>query len=100
QILFKADRIHNVPTVHAESLLAPVQAVRLDHLRHAKESSGERAVFTARMLEVPSAAEIVFGTGSANRREFLVSVHIELDFAFAPPAGIVDLPCNVCTYIV
>ena len=35
QVLFEADGVHDVPAVHAEALLAAIQAIRFDHLAQA-----------------------------------------------------------------
>ena len=43
-------------------------------------------------IEVPRAAKIIFGASAADGREFVVAIQIEFDFAFTPPAIVVNSP--------
>ena len=61
---------------------------------------GSRIVFVFVVdNETVRAAKVVFRTRSADRREFLVAVDIELDLALAPPAVVVDAPGHVSANI-
>src|SRR5690606_17196394 len=100
EIFLKTNRVHNVPAVHTEALLAAVEAIGLNHLRHAQKGGRDAAVLALGMLEVPSAAEVVFGAGATNGRELIVAVHIELDLAFAPPTAVVDAPRDIGANVV
>ena len=95
QVLFKADWVGDMPAVHAEALLALVEAVRLDHLWQAQIGRGIGAVFAIEIAKAPGAAEIVLGARAADRGEVAVAIHIEFDFALAPPAAIVAAPSHV-----
>ncbi len=48
-------------------------------------------------VEIIRATEIVFGSGATNGRELLIAIHEELDFAFAPPAIVINAPGHVNT---
>src|SRR5215467_12299252 len=88
-----------MPAVHAEPLLAAIQAIRAQDLRQAEVGRAVRAVALAPHVEVPGAAEVVLGAGAADRGELLVAVEVELDLALAPPARAVDAPGEVCADI-
>lgn len=98
QAFVEADRIHDMPAVKAESFLRTVCAVGTNDLTEACVGGAEfgESSFT---VEVVGPAKVVFGSGSADRGELVVSVHEELDLAFAPPAVVVEPPCHVDTYI-
>src|SRR6185503_2616985 len=89
QIFLEADRVHDVPAIHAETLLTAIDPVRLDDLWQAKKGGGVGAILAVRLLKVPGSAEIVFGTGSANRWEVGIAIKVEFDLALAPPASAV-----------
>ena len=57
-------------------------------------------VVTDRILEIVRTTEIVFRTGSADRRIITVIVQIELDFTFAPPAAVIHAPGHIGADIV
>src|SRR2546426_12233995 len=88
QVLLEADRVHHVPAVHAEPLLAAIEAVRLDHLRQAEERRREDPILSGRKLEVPGAAEVVLRAGAAEGGEFAIPVQVELDLPLPPPAAV------------
>ena len=48
QVLLEADRVHDVPAVHAEPLLAPVEPVGLDHLGIAQDTGVENTPYSPR----------------------------------------------------
>ncbi len=72
QLLGEVDRVGEVPTVEAEPLLAHVEPVGPDHLRHAEVGRGELGVALAGDVEVPCAAEVVLRACARDRRELLV----------------------------
>jgi len=51
------------------------------------------------VLEIVRTAEVVLSPGSADSRIFLVTVHVELDFPFTPPAVVVYTPRQVGTHV-
>ena len=65
-----------------------------EDLGHAGVRSGELGVLAVD-VEVVRAAEVVLGAGAADGGELGVPIHVELDFAFAPPAGAVHTPSHV-----
>jgi hypothetical protein len=81
-----------VPAVETEALLALVDAVGPDDLRHAGIGSGEFGVGRGMALvdradvEIVGAAEIILGAGSADGGKLAVAIHEELDLPLAPPA--------------
>src|SRR5205823_9623169 len=95
QVLLEADRVHDVPPIHTESLLTPVKPVRFDDLGEAQERRRVDAVFPLWMLPVPGAAEVVLGARAADRGPLLVAVHVELDLTLTPPVVVVDAPGEV-----
>ena len=84
-----------MPAVHPEPLLADVQPVGADDLRHPEIRRRELCVARARDVEVPCAAEVVLGAGARDRRIFRVVVEVELDLALAPPSVGVHAPGDV-----
>ena len=66
-----------------------------DDLGHTGIRRGKDAILTFGMLKIPCAAEIIFCACAANRREIDIAIHVKFDFAFAPPARIIDTPCNI-----
>ncbi len=85
--VLEANRVGDVPAVHAEAGLGPVQPVGAQNLVHAHKRRGVGHVLT---VDVPvvRTAEIVFGAGAADRRKLGIVVDEEFDLAFAPPAGV------------
>ena len=93
----EADRVHDVPAVQAEALLAAVQAVRVDHLAacprkgvvNAPYSPGRARRSSRRRRSSPRCrCRRSSGTRSSPSR-------IELDLALAPPAAVVHAPGQV-----
>ena len=67
---------------------------------HAGVWGGELLVLARLLvLEIVRAAEVVLGPCPADSRVFLVTVHVELDLAFPPPAVVVHAPCHVCAHV-
>ncbi len=91
----KPYRVHDMPAIHAESLLALIQAVWLDDLRQTRERTRKYAVFAFRMFKIPGSAEIILGAGAADRWPVLISIQIEFDFTFTPPAVVPDSPRQI-----
>jgi hypothetical protein len=92
QVPLETDRVHDMPAIETESRLLLGE----DHLRHARVRATEFLVATAlRLVESVRATEIVFRSRPADCRKLLVPVDVELDFAFAPPAGTVGAPSHV-----
>jgi hypothetical protein len=89
------DGVQDMPAVETEALLALVEAVGANHLGHAEVRRAVFGIATARDIEVPRAAKVVLGPGAADRREILVAIEVDLEFALAPPAGAVDAPREV-----
>ena len=60
-----------------------------------------RAIFGDCLLytSIVRTAEVVLSPGSADSRIFLVTVHVELDFPFTPPAVVVYPPRQVGTHV-
>ena len=52
------------------------------------------------LCKTPGAAEIIFCTGSADCRIFLISVNVEFHFAFSPPVTFQGSKSNISSYIV
>src|SRR5215218_8784609 len=87
KVLFEADRVDDVPPVQPESLLRVVEAVGSHDERQARVGRAELLILLRLLvLEVVRPAEVVFGTGAADRRIRGVAVDEELDFALTPPA--------------
>src|SRR5699024_10539398 len=82
----ESDRIHHVPSVHAEPLLRSVEPIGLEHLVHSQVRSRERGVALPRDIEIPGTAEVVLGTGAADRGMVAIAVEVHLQFALTPPA--------------
>src|SRR5258708_22766410 len=95
QVLFKANRVHNMPAVHTKPLLAAIEAIWFDDLRQPEKWCGERAVCTRWLLEIPGTPEVIFRPGATDRGKISVTIQIHFDLAFAPPAGAVDLPGDI-----
>ncbi len=63
-------------------------AVGVEHLGHTDIGSGERFIAAAfGIVEAVRAAEVVFGACAADGRKVGVTIEVEFDFSFAPPAG-------------
>src|ERR1039457_6711009 len=100
QIGVKTDRICDVPSIQAKSLLRFVETIRLDHLNQAAVRRSELLILLFFLiLEVIRSAEIIFRPGSVNRREGLVAVHVELDFSLAPPAVVVNTVGEIGSHV-
>lgn len=100
QVLVEAYRVKDMPAVQPESGHCTVQPVGTDYLVHAGIRGGELLVLVRLLvLEIIRAAEVVFSPGSTDSRIFLVTVHVELDFPFTPPAVVVYTPRQVGTHI-
>ncbi len=85
-----------MPAVQAETHLRPVQAIRPQDLRHTGIRCCERLVLMGFLvLEIIGAAEVVFGSGSADGWVFVIIIEIEFDFSFTPPAAVVDAPGHI-----
>ena len=69
-LLLPGDRVGQVPAVHRDEVLL-VQAAPVVEER--------------RLLDAPGQADIVLAAGAADGGKFLVAVHVDLDFPFAPP---------------
>ena len=92
QVFLESDRIHDMPAVETKTRLR----LRLNHLRHARIGRAEFLILArSRLVEAVRAAEVILRPGPADRREFLVAVHKELNFAFTPPARAVRAPRHV-----
>lgn len=96
QIALKADRVGDVPAVHAEALVGVIQPVRRADIGEAgvRRRKGLVAVRIL-ILKVVGAAEIILRPRAADGRVFAVAVHIKLDLALAPPAVVVDAPGQI-----
>ena len=81
-----------MPTVQTETRLF----FRLYHLRHTGIRRVKFLILTRpRFVKTVRTAEIILGSGAANRRKFLIAIHEELDLAFAPPARAVRAPGHI-----
>ena len=69
-LLLPGDRVGQVPAVHRDEVLL-VQAASVVQKR--------------RLLDAPRQAHVVLAARAADGGELLVAVHVDLDFAFAPP---------------
>jgi len=94
QIFLESHRIHDVPAIHSETHLRTVDTIRADDLVHARVG---RAVFLILfrflVLEVIGAAEIILRARATDGRPF-VAIHVEFNFPFSSPAGVVDAPAH------
>src|SRR4051794_29656314 len=89
-----------MPAVHAKSLLRIVQAVWPRHLVQTRVGSGKRLILVCLLvLEIVGPAKIILRARAIDRREFLVSIHIKLDFTLAPPAIVVHTNCHKGSHI-
>jgi hypothetical protein len=95
EALREVDRIEQMPAIQAESLLAHVEPIGSDHLRHAQVRGRELRVAATRNVEVPRAPEVILCSGSADCGELLVGVEVELDLTLPPPPVGVDAPGDV-----
>src|SRR5699024_6943043 len=57
--------------------------------------SRERGVALPRDIEIPGTAEVVLGTGAADRGMVAIAVEVHLQFALTPPARAVHTPGEV-----
>ena len=95
EVLGEMNGVKNVPAVQTEALLALVETIGADHLRHAEVRRRVFGVAAAGDVEVPGAAKVVLRAGAADRREIVVAVEVDLELALAPPAGGIDSPGEV-----
>ena len=95
QILVKADRVSQMEPVHPEALLGLIKSIRLQNLMQSGIRRRKPTIFSLRIFKIPRAADVVFCSGSADRRELLISVHEKFNLALSPPAVAVDAPCEV-----
>src|SRR5690606_36481521 len=51
------------------------------------------------IFKIVRAAEIILGTGSYDSGIILIAIHEKLNFAFAPPAVIIETSTQIGTYI-
>ncbi len=94
--MLEANGIGDVPAIHAEALLGPVDTIGLDDLVEPRIGCGERLVLSqGPILEVVRTAEVVFGAGAADRGIVGVAVQEELDLTFTPPPRVVDAPSQI-----
>lgn len=92
QVFLEADGVGDVPAVESELLVGFIDLVRRQYLREAGVGRGEGLIFVEVVVfEIVRAAEIVFGAGAANGRELIIAVQVEFDFAFTPPARVMDV---------
>src|SRR5260370_31405405 len=47
------------------------------------------------MFKIPGSTEIILGAGAADRWPVLISIQIEFDFTFTPPAVVPDSPRHI-----
>src|SRR5271170_6549456 len=87
QVGVEVNRVEEMPAVHPEALLAPIQPIRADDLMQPEKRRRIGGVTLPGHVEVPGAAEVVLGAGAADRGELLVAVEVELHLALTPPAG-------------
>ncbi len=87
EVAGEMDGVGDVPAVQTEALLALVEAIGADYLRHAEVRRAVFGVAATGDVEIPGAAKVVLGAGAADRREIVVAVEIDLELALAPPAG-------------
>src|SRR5882672_1667915 len=106
ELLIKADGIHDVPAIHAESGLRFIYAVGSDHLDESSVGRREFPVAAGMFLfqhadiKVVGSAEVILGTRAANGWKCFIPIHEELDLTLAPPTGVVDTPRHVGTDVV
>src|SRR5687767_10080546 len=79
--------------------LTVIEIVRPDHLWQSEEWGRVGSILSGRMLEVPRPAEVILRSRAADRRPLIVTVEVELDLPFAPPAGVVDTPGEIRSYV-
>ena len=80
QVGFKADRVHNMPAIHAHAQLRLVIAIGSDHLMEAGVRRGKcdvTLVVPWAGIKVVRAAEIVFGAGATDCG-ILIAIEVEL----------------------
>ena len=84
-IIFKADRICDVPAVHSEAAVCMIDLIGMRNLRKSRIG---RAVFNvfAINVKIPRSAEIILRSGAADRGEIGVTVDIDFDLSLSPPA--------------
>lgn len=86
QIPLEIDRVGYMPTVHGKPHLRAVKPIRTDH---GKAGIGGGKVAVSVVVKIIRPAEIIFRSGAAYRGIFTVSVDVEFDFPFSPPAAAV-----------
>src|SRR4051812_20096050 len=91
----EANRIEDVPAVHAEALLTAVEPVWPEDLMQSEVWAGVGRVARTRHVEVPRTSEVVLGPGAADRGMVCVTVEVELYLALAPPSGRVHSPGEI-----
>lgn len=100
KVVAEADGVGDMPAIHAERAYA-VRLLGLFGLDEAGVwSIVDPELLLVENLEVVGAQYIILGARSADGRIFRVAVHVELDFAFAPPDVIAAAPREVCARIV
>lgn len=98
QVFLKVHGVGDVPAVHIEITLGVVGVVYLVHLVHARIGCAELSV--AVHVKIAGAAEVVLCACSADGGEVGVTVNIELNLAFSPPAVVLNAPVEVCSHVV
>ena len=94
EILFKIDRVSNMPTIHIESAICNVCLICGIHFR----KTGIRyTVFYILIiyLKIIGSTKIIFCSGTTNGRVVCIAIDEELDFCFSPPAIVVYTPIQI-----
>ena len=99
KVVIEADGVGHMPAIHTERAYT-VRLLGLFGLDEAGVwSIVDPELFLVENLEVVGAQNIILGARSADGRIFRVAIHVELDFAFAPPDVIAAAPREVCARI-
>ena len=84
QVLFKIDRIDDVPTVHIKITLRAIGTVGGTYLVHSAVRGAKFGVFS-RHVKAKRAAKVVLGARTANGGELCISVNIKLEIVINNP---------------
>src|SRR5665213_3878769 len=88
-----------MPAIQTEPRLRIRMSVWPDDLRQPGVRRGKFRVMRLPVrplgVEIIRAAEIILRAGAADGRKLRITVQIEFDFTFAPPAGVMHAPSEI-----
>src|ERR1700712_1392199 len=89
-----------MPAIHSKTLLRTIQSIRLCYLVKTGISCRKGLILVCLLIfKIIGSAKIIFGAGAIYSGKLLVSIHIEFNFSFAPPAIVVYTDCHKSAYV-